>query len=138
MRGLKICLWVGAVACLLSVFGLFLTISMVESIATMLGMDTFPDIPVIIYAVRLMSATYMAIGAFLLILALDPIKYGVLVPFSGAAAVFLAIVCFVYGLLAGMSWIWFVGDSLFCMAFGVLILVFWRRAVAEGDGNHGC
>ena len=140
MRALKICLWAGAAACLLLVFGLFLSISMLESIARTFGMDSFPDTPVIVYAVRVTSATYVAIGAFFLILALDPIKYGVLVPFSGVAAVFLGIVCFVYGLLAGMSFIWFAGDGLFCMAFGVLTLVFWRRAVAEGMGTtdeHG-
>jgi len=68
------------------------------------------------------------VGVFFVILALHPMKYGVLVPFSGLAAVFLGVVCAIAGLVVGMPVLWFLGDSVSCTVLGVLIVVFWRQA----------
>lgn len=132
MRCLKVCLWVGAVGCLLSVAGLFLPLSVIESWANKLGAGPFPDSAVVGYALRTMSATWVAAGVFLVILALDPMKYGVLVPFSGAAAVFLGVVCAISGLVSGIPLWWFMGDALSCTVFGILILLFWKRVKPGG------
>ena len=127
MRALKICLWIAGVGCLLSVFGMFLPMSVFESIAKFFGIESLPDSPLLVYAVRLMSGTYAAVGVFFIILALDPMKYGVMVPFSGLGAVFVGVVCAIAGLLAAMPLWWFLGDSLSCLVLGVLILVFWIK-----------
>ncbi len=127
MRALKICLWIAGIGCLLSVIGVFLPISVIESIAKFFGIESFPDSPQFMYAVRLMSGTYAAVGVFFVILALDPMKYGVMVPFSGVGAVFVGVVCAIAGLLAAMPLWWFLGDSLSCLVLGVLILVFWIK-----------
>ncbi len=132
MRGLKICLWIAAVGCLLSVFGMFLPLSVWESIAKAFDVQlVLPDSPLFVYAIRLMSATYAAVGAYLVILALRPTKYGVMVPFTGLAAVFLGVVCVITGLVVGMPVLWFLGDSLSCAVLGILILVFWRQAKVD-------
>lgn len=128
MRALKICLWIAGILCLLSVFGMFLPISAWQSIAKIFGVESLPDSPVFVYVVRLMLASYVGVGVFFVILALDPMKYGVLVPFSGIASVLLGIVCAIVGLVAAMPSLWFLGDSLSCVVLGVLILVFWQRA----------
>jgi len=129
MRGLKICLWIAGVGCLLSVFGMFLPISAWESIAKAFGVElVLPDSPLFEYMVRLMSATYAAVGVYLVILALRPMDYGVMVPFTGIAAVVLGVVCGITGLAVGMPALWFLGDSLSCAVLGVLIVVFWRQA----------
>ncbi len=128
MRALKICLWIAGFACLLSVFGMFLPVSAWESITKFFGIESLPDSPQFMYAVRLMSGTYAAVGVFFIILALDPMKYGVMVPFSGLAAVFVGVVCAIAGPLAEMPLWWFIGDSLSCLVLGVLILVFWQQA----------
>lgn len=133
MRALKICLWIAGILCLLSVFGMFLPIRVVESLARAFGVQTLPDSPLVMYAVRVMSATYVAVGMYLVILALHPMKYAVLVPFTGLAAVFLGVVCGITGLVVGMPPLWFLGDSLSCLVFGVLILVFWRQAKMAGS-----
>ena len=124
------CLWIAGIACLLSVFGMFLPISACESIAKYFGIESLhlPDSPLVEYALRLMSATYVAIGVYLVILALNPMKYGVMIPFTGLAAVFLGAVCAITGLVVGMSVLWFLGDSVSCAILGVLILVFWQQA----------
>ncbi len=128
MRGLKICLWIAGILCLLSVVGMFLPISALESIAKVFGIESLPDSPLVLYAARLMSATYAGVGVFFLILALRPMDYGIMVPFSGLAAVVLGVVCAITGLVVGMPVLWFLCDSLSCAVLGILILVFWRRA----------
>jgi hypothetical protein len=128
MRALKICLWIAGILCLLSVFGMFLPISACESIAKFFGGDSFPDSPMVLYAVRVMSADYVATGVYLIILALCPMKYPVLIPFTGLAAVFLGVVFGITGLIAAMPPMWFLGDSLSCLVLGSLILVFWQKA----------
>jgi hypothetical protein len=128
MRALKICLWIAGFACLLSVFGMFLPVSAIESITKFFGIESLPDSPQFMYAVRLMSGTYAAVGVFFIILALHPLKYGVMVPFSGVGAVFVGVVCAIAGLLSEMPLLWFMGDSLSCLILGVLILVFWQQA----------
>ena len=128
MRGLKICLWIAGVGCLLSVFGIFLPVSAWESIVKFFGIEPLPDSPLFFYAARLMSATYAGVGVFFIILALRPVDYGIMVPFSGLAAVVLGVICAVTGFAVKMPNLWFLGDSLSCAVLGVLILVFWRQA----------
>jgi len=130
MRGLKICLWIAGIACLLSVVGMFMPISAGESIAKAFGAEEFltADSPVLEYLVRLMSATYVAVGVFFVILALGPMDYGIIVPFSGVAAAILGLVCVITGAVIGMPILWFLGDGVPCLILGVLIVVCWRKA----------
>jgi hypothetical protein len=129
MRALKICLWIAWVLCLLSVFGIFLPISVWESIAKAFSIQlVLPDSVLFGYMIRLMSATYAGVGVFFVILALHPMKYGVMVPFSGWAAVVLGVICAITGLVVGMPVWWFLGDALSCVVLGLLIFVFWRLA----------
>ena len=133
MRSLKICLWIAGIGCLLSGFGLFLPISAWESIAKFFGTDSLslPDSPLFVYVVRLVSATAAPTGVYLIILALHPMKYPVLIPFTALAAIFLGVVCGITGLAAAMPPLWFLGDSLSCLVLGVLIFIFWQQAKAN-------
>ena len=128
MRALKTCLWVTGILCLLSVVGMFLPVSAFESIAKFFGVESLPDSPVVEYAIRAMSATYAGVGIFFIILALNPAKYGVMVPFSGLCAIFIGAVCAITGIAVQMPALWYLGDSVPCLVLGALILVFWRRA----------
>ena len=128
MRGLKIFLWIGAVLCLLSAIGMFLPCSVLCAIARAFGIEPTSDSPLLEYGVRTILATYVAVGVYLLILALDPMKYGVLVPFTGVASLFLGLVCAVAGVVAEMPPKWFLSDSLSCAVWGVLVLICWQKA----------
>jgi hypothetical protein len=99
-----------------------------EPVAKFFGAESLPDSPIFEYTARLMSATYAAIGVFFTILALRPLDYGVMVPFSGWTTLLLGVVCAIIGFTVGMPTWWFMGDAGFCFVFGVLILVFWRQA----------
>jgi hypothetical protein len=127
MRALKICLWIAGIACLLSVSGMFLPVRWLESLTRVLGDLELPDSPILLYALRLMSATYAAVGVFFIILALHPSKYGVMVPFSGIGAVVIGVVCLITGYAAQMPVLWYLGDSISCIVIGVLITVFWHK-----------
>jgi len=127
MLGLKICLWVGGIGCLLSIIGMVLPLSAVESICSIFGIESLPDSRQFMYAVRLLTATYCAIGVFFIILALNPAKYGIMVPFSAIASVLVGVVCGIAGRTTEMPCWWFLGDSLSCVVLGILILVFWRQ-----------
>ena len=69
MRGLKVCLWIAGLFCLLAVFGLFLPMSTLRAIASLFAADAFPDGPLFVYLIRVMSATYVGVGVFYIILA---------------------------------------------------------------------
>jgi hypothetical protein len=128
MRGLKICLWIAGIGCLLSVFGMFfLPVSTWEAIVKFFGIESLPDSPLFLYVARLMSAMCAAVGVFFIILALHPMKYGVMVPFSGLAMVFVGMVCWVTGLVVGMPSLWVLTDSFSCIVLGTLIFAFWRK-----------
>ncbi len=128
MRGLKVCLWVAAVACLMSVVGVFMPVSAWESVAKTFGVESLPNTPVCEYMTRLMLATYGAIGVYLIILALRPLDYGIMVPFTAVSSIVLGAVCMVTGITSGMPVQWFLGDSLPCLIIGALVLVFWKKA----------
>ncbi len=128
MRALKICLWITGVGWLLSVFGMFLPISTLESIVKAFGGEAIPSLPQCTYAIRVVSATCVGIGIFFIILALNPMAYGLMVPFAGLSTAILGVICLITGIIVSMPPLWFLGDSLFCLILGILILVFWRSA----------
>ncbi len=128
MRGLKICIWVAAIGCLTSVVGLVLPLSAWEGLAATFGVESLPDSPLFMYVARLLSAMFAATGVFLILLALDPLKYGVLVPFTAVAAICLGVVCGITGSVTPMPIWWYLGDAVSCLAFGALTLVFWQQA----------
>jgi len=131
MRPLMMCLWTVGVLCCLGVVGLFLPMSVVSYLSETVVHQPLPETAAMAYMFRAMCATYVAIGVFYLILAVDPMAYGALVPFSGAAAIFVGVACGLFGLISGVAPLWFGGDFLVCTAFGLLILIFWRRALAR-------
>lgn len=130
MRGLKICLWVGGILCIICVLGVFLPMATLESLAKFFGAETpdFSDSPVFEYIVRVMLATYACIGVFLIILATNPAKYRAMVTFTGVASILLGIVCAITGLVVEMPVEWFLGDCLPCIVFGILVLIFQQKA----------
>lgn len=124
MRPLRISLWIAAVFCfVLSMFGLFAPFSVLESLADYFGTETF-----ILYGMRTASAAFAGMGAISVVLALNPMRYGAMVPVSGLSSVFIGVVCVVAGLVVGMPLIWFLGDAVFCALLGALIFAFWQKA----------
>lgn len=137
MRALKVCLWVIGVLCLAALVGLVLPMATLESMAGAFGDATFPKAPVVTYVVRTFSATFAAIGVFFILLARDPMRYGVMVPFAGVAAAALGVICGITGAATGIPLLWYLGDCVSCLLAGALVLVLWRRATADGEPSAG-
>ena len=128
MRGLKICLWITGIVCLSSVGGVFMPSTAWECFMGHFGLGPVPDSPLFFYFARLMCAAFVGVGIYFIILALKPMKYEVLVPFSGLAAIVLGVVCAITGFAVKMPNLWFLGDALSCLVLGVLILIFYQQA----------
>ncbi len=128
MAGLKLFLWITAIFCLSAVAGVFAPMSVWPRVTGIFGVESLPDAPVFEYFARLLSATYGAIGVFFIILALRPMKYGVMVSFSAVVSVLLGLACLITGIVAGMPAKWYLCDSLPCIVLGILILAFWSQA----------
>lgn len=128
MRALKICLWIAGIGCLLAGIASLLPIGVLESMMKPFSEESFPSSAVFFYLLRLVLATYLGIGLFYIILALDPMKYGVMIPFSGIIAVFIGIVCAVAGLVYEMPVLLFLGDAIPSIVLGFLIFIFWQKA----------
>lgn len=125
MRALKACLWIMGIGCALGTLTLLVPMGMLEKFGGMFGQGSFPQQPLFNYVLRGLMATYAGVGGFYIILALHPERYGVMVPFSGVAAIFVGLVLGIYGGLTGVPKLWFLGDSVFCVTLGTLILLFW-------------
>jgi len=135
MKALKRTLVLMALLSLVYVVGMALPVPTMEKIADWTGMGkVLIGAPVFIYMVRVLSATFVAIGVFLLILARDPLRYGVLVPFAGAASAWIGVACGLFGIASGISVLWFIFDAIGCTVLGILVLRFHRAAVKEAEG----
>ena len=127
MRALRICLLITGLICMLGLFGLIAPINLLESLTNRFGTMEFPKSPVMAYSIRGISATYVAIGVFYLILAYRPREYWRLIPVSGLALIWVALCCLIAGVVTGIPRGWFLGDFLTCTILGILICVFWCR-----------
>lgn len=127
MRALKICLWISGIMWLSSSAGVLLPVSTIKSFVAYMGIESFPDSALFLYGLRVALAIDAGIGIFFIILALRPMDYGIMVPFSGVGSIAVGVICAITGISVNMPTLWFLGDSLFCFVLGVLILVFWRQ-----------
>jgi len=127
MRNLKITLWLAGLLCLLATPGAVLPAKMISSLSESLGGEAVEVTGFLSYLLRVISITYTMVGVFFIILAFKPEKYGVMVPFSGGAAVVVGIICLVAGLHSSVPVLWYFGDFLLCTVLGGLILWFWYK-----------
>ena len=134
MKALRTTLVVTGLLCVLAIVGMALPVPTMEKLADRFGLGkTLIGTPLFIYTVRVMCATFVAIGVFLLILAGDPLRYGVMAPFAGAASVWIGVSCALFGMASRLHAIYFVGDAAICILLGIMIMRFHRRAVAEAE-----
>jgi hypothetical protein len=128
MTGLKIMLWLTGILCVLTVIGVFMPFTSLQKMAAYFDVEQPADTPFMNYAMRTISVMFVAVGIYFIILALAPLKYGILVPFSAIATILLGVACLIIGPMVAMPAKWFVADGLSCLILGVLIFAFWKHA----------
>lgn len=130
MRALKICLWVVGVLCLLAVLGLLLPLSFWERMASKWGDEPIPKSPMFDYMVRQVSATYVLIGVFFIMIARDPLRYAAFVRLAGFGGIAMGVACFIAGCAVGLPLQYYAGDAVFSVLLGALIVWLLARASA--------
>jgi len=128
MYPLKILLWLTGIACLLVAPAVFVPMSSWEPATTFFGVESLPESPIFEYIARQLCTIFAGIGIYFIILGLHPLKYGVLVPFTGIFSILLGSVLIMVGIKVAMPPKWFLSDGISTLILGVLILLFWLRA----------
>jgi hypothetical protein len=129
MKGLKVVLWICAVALLLNVIGLVIPLRVIAKWCDAFGV-VMPLHAMSSYMIRVCQACSVLMGAFLVILAKDPLKYGPMVLLAGYGAIFLALVVLVAVWRYMLPPIMY-ADVPICLVVGLLILFFRGKAFEE-------
>ena len=130
MKGLKIILWICAVSCLLGFICAALPWSVITTFYRWSAVQPPLEAPTVFLA-RLCLATFGLTGIFFVILARNPLNYGVMLLLAGYGLICFGIFYFVGGIRYGLP-VWIYSQkSLFSAVLGVLILIFRKKAISE-------
>jgi hypothetical protein len=116
----------------ISIFGVFLPWHVVGDQLKGLGVLTLPDDPMMNYYLRMTSAAFTAIGVLFLLMALNPLKYALILPFAGYFMTLLSVVLIVYGISLKLGPIPFYVDAIFCLLIGLGIIISERQLGKNG------
>ena len=125
MKFLRIVLLVASLVCFSGFLGIFVPLDSLAVVVTRYGADAPPSEPLFEYVFRLGAAVMAACGFFYLVLASDPRRFGILVPVSGGAILFVGLVLLGTGFSSGMLSQIFIADFLSCVVLGSTIVVTW-------------
>jgi hypothetical protein len=128
MKGLKVVLWICAVACLLGFVFAALPWRVTITWFQLTGAEPPTPDAVTVYVFRLFMAVSGIIGVFFIILARDPLKYGVMLQFAAYGLLSFGVFCLVGGIKYPISLGAYLGDAIFGLVAGVLLLIFRRKS----------
>ncbi len=129
-RALVIVLRFGAVVLLLAAVAVVMPFSWMATVHDLFGHGTLPDLPVVQYLTRSVSAFYAYHGALVLLLSSDVRRYAAVVRFLGWANVVFGGVLLILDVCVGMPWFWTAAEGPGVAGFGLVVLALLRRAGA--------
>ena len=129
MKGLKVILWILAIAFMTGFVFMILPWGVIDGIYSIAGEPPFPKTPVADYSLRVTCAIVGAIGIYFLFLALNPSKYRILVFYSSYALMAIGLLCVVIGLIVGVSPAIIIGDGGFGIILGLILLLMSFKAL---------
>lgn len=127
MNGLRITLWVCAVAFLLGFPLLVTPWDTINGMIEWFGVAPFPPDPVVMYLVRMSCGLMGFIGVFFVLLARNPLGYGPMLDLSGYGLVVVGLLALSVGLSIGLPAVVFAGDTVFAIALGAAIVTLAQR-----------
>jgi hypothetical protein len=128
-KGLKNTLWVCAIGFLLNFIFAALPWKAMTAWANVFGVQMPVAEPWTVFAVRILFTTYGMIGAFFVILARNPLKYGEMLLLAAYGLLLLGILVLIGSIWYALPFITYFFDVIFCFITGVLILIFRREAI---------
>ena len=129
MKGLKITLWVCAIAFLLSFIGAALPWRALTAWANQFGVQIPTAEPWTVFWFRILFATYGMIGVFFVILARNPLKYGEMLLLAAYGLLLLGVLVLIGSIRYELPFITYIVDVIFCFITGALILIFRKEAI---------
>jgi len=123
MKSLKIALWISALACLAAVPFIVLPWEIIEDIMMGFGLNPLPDVPMVIYLIRIFSGVSGLIGIFFIMLAKNPLGYGAMLNLAAYGLIGFGFLVLILGLNLKIPLTVFVGDAVFGIIFGVVIAI---------------
>lgn len=128
MRSLKIALWICALGCLTAVPFIVLPWGAIKGIMVWYGLEPVPDIPVVMYFIRITCGVFGLIGIYFIILARNPLDYGPMLNLGAYGLIVFGLLCLILGLSMKISLTVFLGDALFGITLGIVIVFLASRA----------
>jgi hypothetical protein len=128
MKSLKISLWICAIGCLTAVPLIVLPWRIFGDIMLWFGLETIPDIPTVMYSIRIVCGISGLIGIFFIILARNPLGYGPMLNLGAYGLIVFGLLALILGLTLKISLTIFLGDAIFGIVLGVVILILSSKA----------
>lgn len=123
MKSLKIALWISALGCLTAVPFIVLPWEIIKDIMVWFGLKPIPDIPAVIYFIRISCGVFGLIGIFFIMLARNPLDYGPMLNLGAYGLIVFGFMGLVLGLNLKISPIVFWGDAIAGIVLGVVIAI---------------
>ena len=119
---LKVALWITAIYCLIAVPLIFLPWSVLDAITSFGGRDPIPDVPVVIYYIKVACGNRGFIGIFFIFLARNPLSYGPMVYLGAYFLIAIGLLALVLGFTIDVSPIVYIKDVAILLILGIIIL----------------
>jgi hypothetical protein len=116
-----------AVAAALAVVPVFMPHRWMDECHRWLGLGELPELPVIVYLTRSLSAVYVFHAGVLWIVAGDVRRYAALVTYLAAAFFTFGVVTLWIDIHAGLPWPWIAVEGPLGMVFGLATLILQRK-----------
>ena len=129
MKGLKIVLWICAVCCLLGFVFAALPWRAFTGLCHWVGIQPPAAEAITVFMFRLSLAIFGMIGIFFVILARNPLKYGVMLLLAAYGLVCYGVSSLVGGIRYGLPVWTYAGDVIFGVVAGVLLVIFRKKAL---------
>jgi hypothetical protein len=131
MKNLKITLWICGLGCLSAIPFIFLPWRIIGDIVNWFGVEPIPDVAAIQYFTRIVFGVFGMIGIFFIILARNPLVYGLMIKLGGYGLITFGLLALILGVVLNITFSVFLGDAIFGIIFGIAILLFSSKAKKE-------
>jgi len=116
-----------ALAAMVAVVPVFMPHRWMEEIHEAMGMGSLPELPVVVYLTRSLSAMYVFHAGILWLATTDLKRYAALVTYLGLAFAAFGAASLWIDVRAGLPWFWIAAEGPFAIALGIAILALQRR-----------
>ncbi|MDI6752725.1 MAG: hypothetical protein QME07_07785 [bacterium] len=128
MKVLKIALWICGIGCLTVIPFMVLPWAMVENAYRWFGYEPIPAIPTAMYLFRIACGIFGLIGVYFIILAQNPLRYGLMLSLGAYGLISFGLLCLVVGIILKMSPMFYIGEASFPLVLGIIILALSSKA----------